>query len=127
MPTASRPQAWTAADAQKDSSWISRLTAQEAEGFDVALKHAQAAGKAFTSMTQDDFPLPAVSRAALVRAAESTQGRWGMCLVKGLPSDRWTEDEARLASWGMGQYLGTARTQNQASHYMNDVRDEGGT
>lgn len=48
-----------------------------------------------------------------------------MCLLRGLPSDLWTEDEARLASWGMGLYMGTARTQNRASDHMVDVRDEG--
>ena len=59
-------------------------------------------------MTQADFPLPAASRAALERAIDCTQGRWGMCLVKGFPVDRWTEAEARLAYWGMSLYMGSA-------------------
>jgi hypothetical protein len=126
MTAASRPRAWTAAEAQNDTSWILRLSPAEAEGFHQALLHARAAGKAFTAMTQADFPLPEISRAALARAIDTTQGRWGMCLVKGLPTDRWTEDEARLAYWGMGLYMGTARTQNRASAFMADVRDEGG-
>jgi hypothetical protein len=122
-----RPRAWTAADAQRDSSWLLRLTAEEAEGIDMALKHAKRANKAFTQMTQADFPLPSASRASLERAIDCTQGRWGMCLVKGIPTDRWSEDEARLACWGMSLCMGTARTQNRASQFMNDVRDEGAT
>jgi len=125
MSTAFRPQAWTAAEADKDTSWILRLNAAEAAGVHEALLHARATGKPFTAMTQADFPLPEVSRAALARAIELTQGRWGMCLLKGLPSDLWSEDEARLAYWGMGLYMGTARTQNKASAFMADVRDEG--
>jgi hypothetical protein len=126
MTTTFRPRAWTAADAQADDSWVQRLTAEEAEGFDRALQHAKQTGKSFVEMTQADFPLPAASRAALQRAIDSTQGRWGLCLVKGFPIDRWSEDEARLAYWGMGLYMGAARTQNRASQFMNDVRDEGG-
>ena len=127
MTAALQPRAWTAADAKNDTSWVLRLTAEEAEGFDAALKHARQVGKPFVQMTQADFPLPTASRLALERAIACTQGRWGMCLVKGLPTERWTEDEARLAYWGMGLYMGTARTQNRASQFMNDVRDEGGT
>jgi hypothetical protein len=126
MTTNDHPRAWTAAAARDDTSWILRLGAEEAEGFDLALQHARAAGKPYTAMTQADFPLPAASRDALVRASAMTQGRWGMCLLKGLPSGRWSEDDARLACWGMGLHMGTARTQNRASHFMNDVRDAGG-
>jgi len=78
-------------------------------------------------MVAEDFPLPSVSSDALKRAFATTQGRWGLCLVKGFPVQRWTEEETRLAYWGMGLHVGVARTQNRASQFMNDVRDEGGT
>jgi len=127
MSTAFRPRAWTAAEAQNDTSWIVRVSPEAAEGFHQALLHAKASGKEFTAMTPADFPLPESSRAVLTQAIDLTQGRWGMCLVKGMPTDRWSEDEARLACWGMGLHMGTARTQNKASAFMNDVRDEGGS
>lgn len=127
MSTVFRPRAWTAADVQNDTAWILRISPEAAEGFHQALLHAKAAGKAFTDMTPADFPLPEASRAALTQAIDLTQGRWGMCLMKGLPTDRWSEDEARLAYWGMGIHMGTARTQNRASAFMADVRDEGGS
>jgi len=126
MSTAIRPQAWTAAEADKDTSWTLRLNAAEAAGIHEALLHARAAGKPFTAMTQADFPLPEVSRAALARAIELTQGRWGMCLVKGFPVERWSEADTRLAYWGMSLYMGVGRTQNRASEIINNVRDEGG-
>ena len=77
-------------------------------------------------MTQADFPLPAIARKALERAIATTQGRWGMCLVKGFPVDAWSEADCRLAYWGMGLYMGVGRTQNKASEIINDVRDAGG-
>jgi len=127
MTTTFRPRAWTADEARNDTSWILRLSPDEAEGIHDALLQAIAANKPLTAMTPQDFPLPEVSLAALKRAIDITQGRWGMCLVKGLPTDRWTESEARLAYWGMGMVMGTARTQNRASQFIADVRDEGGT
>lgn len=120
-----KPRGWTAEDARSDTSWIQRLTADEVAGFDAALAHAKAAGKPWLQMTAEDFPLPEASRAALKRAFATAQGRWGLCLLKGFPVDRWSEADAKLAYWGMGLHTGVARTQNPRSEYMNDVRDEG--
>lgn len=127
MTEAGKPRAWKAADVMQDLSWIQRLTADEVAGFDVALAHAKQVNKPLLEMTREDFPLPEVSLAALKRAFDGAQGRWGMRLVKGFPVERWTEDEARLAFWGMGLHVGIGRTQNRASEIMNDVRDAGGS
>ncbi|MFN6997498.1 MAG: TauD/TfdA family dioxygenase [Aquincola tertiaricarbonis] len=124
LPTAA---AWRADQAAADTGWTQRLSAEEAEGFDAALRHARTADKPWLAMAPQDFPLPAASRAALQRAAATTQGRWGMCLLKGLPVDRWNEHEARLACWGIGLHMGVARTQNRASDFIADVRNEGGS
>ncbi|KAJ7268409.1 hypothetical protein C8J57DRAFT_1325080 [Mycena rebaudengoi] len=122
------PSAWKAADVQQDTSWIQRLTSDEVSGFRSALAHARLAmgsGKPLLHMTQADFPLPSASRLALLRAVGTTQGRWGMCLLRGLPTDEWSESEARVACWGIGLYLGVARPQNRASDVLGDVRDTG--
>lgn len=123
--TASAPRAWTAEDARTDTSWIQRLSADEVAGFDAALAHAKAANKPWLAMTREDFPLNATAAGALARAMATTQGRWGLCLLKGFPVDRWSEEDAKLAYWGMGLHMGVARTQNPASQHMNDVRDIG--
>lgn len=120
-----KPRGWTADDARSDTGWIQRLTAEEVAGFDMALAHAKAASKPWLQMNRDDFPLPEPARTALLRAFRTAQGRWGMCLLKGFPVDRWSEADAKLAYWGMGLHTGVARTQNPKSQVMNDVRDEG--
>ncbi|MBO9354829.1 hypothetical protein GG851_12590 [Bordetella petrii] len=129
MPAAAipdRPQAWTADQVRLDPSWILRLTAEQVAGVQAALAHAKQAAKPLLSMEQADFPLPAATRAALRQAIDMTQSRWGMCLLKGFPVDDWSEDDTRLAYWGMSLYMGVGRTQNRASQVMNDVRDAGG-
>lgn len=120
------PRAWTAAEAAGDTSWIQRLAEEEVDGFRMALEHARQVDKPLLAMEQADFPLSAPALEALQRAVATTQGRWGMCLLKGFPVDEWTEAETRLAYWGMGLHMGVGRTQNRASQVMNDVRDEGG-
>lgn len=127
MAIQSSPQAWKAEDVQRDTSWILRLSPEEVDGLRVALAHAQKkVGKPLLEMTQEDFPLPNATRNILQQAINVTQGRWGMCLVKGFPTDEWTEDDMRLAYWGIGLYLGVARPQNRDSDIITDIRDTGG-
>ena len=124
---ATGPLPWLASDVHPDGAWVQHLSTEAVAGFDAALTHARKADKPFLSMTQADFPLNAAAASALAEAISTTQGRWGMCLLKGFPVERWSEDESRLAVWGMSLYMGVARTQNRASQIMNDVRDEGGS
>jgi hypothetical protein len=121
------PKAWLAADLRDDTSWILRLTPEQVEGFKAALDHAKSCGKGLLQMSREDFPLNAAAKQVLEDAVALTQARWGLALVKGFPVDDWTEAECRLAYWGMGLYMGVARTQNRASEIMNDVRDAGGS
>jgi len=114
--THNAPMPWYARDVRDDLSWVQRLSAEEVAGFDQALAHAKTHPKPLLAMEQKDFPLSPAARNALERAIASTQGRWGMCLVKGFPVDRWS----------MGLYMGVGRTQNKASEIINDVRDAGG-
>ena len=125
--SSTRPAAWLAVDAERDHAWIQRLSAPEVAGFEAALAHARTRGLPLLDMQPDDFPLNDAARRALERAVATTQGRWGMCLLKGFPVERWTEEETRLAYWGIGLHMGVARTQNRASDVLNDVRDVGST
>jgi hypothetical protein len=121
----SGPKAWTAAEADADRSWTLRLSEDQVNGFSRALVHARTLEKPFLDMTREDFPLNDAAKQALADAVALTQGRWGMALIKGFPVDQ-SEEETRLAYWGMGLHMGVARTQNRASEIMNDVRDAGG-
>ncbi len=118
---------WRAQEAAADTSWIHRLSPEAVAGFDAALAHARRADKPLVEMSQDDFPLPQASVDALQAALACTQGHWGMCQLKGFPVDRWSEEDCRVAYWGLGLHLGVARTQNKASDILNDVRDAGGS
>ncbi len=121
----SLPSAWTASQLSEDNSWVLRLDAEQQDAIHRAMLHAKAQDKPLLQMSQEDFPLPEQVRSTLLHAIELTQGRWGLALIKGVPVQRWDEAETRLAYWGLGLYMGVARTQNRASEIINDVRDTG--
>ncbi|MBO9357833.1 hypothetical protein GG851_27910 [Bordetella petrii] len=122
-----RPQAWTAENVRQDASWVLRIAPRHADAVNKALRHARTHNKPLLEWRQADFPLDADTQDMLRHAIATTQGRWGMCLVKGFPVDSWTEEETRMAYWGMGLYMGVGRPQNRASDFITDVRDAGGS
>ncbi len=124
--TSDKPRAWTAAQAHADHSWIKRLDDAHRDALNAALLHARNVDKPFLEWEQSDFPLDARTVAFLRGATDTTQGQWGMCLVKGFPVNAWSEEDTRIVYWGLGLYLGVARPQNKASDVMTDVRDAGG-
>lgn len=120
-------RAWSPNELRTDSSWVHHLSSEAIDGLDAALRHAKATGKAWLEMSDKDFPMNTASKQAIHQAFAATQTGYGICLLKGFPVQRWTVEDSRLAYWGIGLNVGVARTQNQASQVMNDVRDEGGS
>ena len=120
-------RAWHAEDLRRDPSWIRNLSPRAVCGIEHALAHAKAAGKPWFAMTTADFPMDEAASSEVRSAFDATQRDYGLCLLRGLPVQRWCADDARLALWGMGLWLGVARPQNKMSDVMNDVRDEGGS
>lgn len=119
------PYPWLAADLRADMSWKHQLSASAIAGLESALAHARATNKSWFQMTSDDFPMGADARGEIGEAFASTQRGYGLCLLQGLPVQRWSADDCRLALWGVGLHVGVARPQNKMSEVMNDVRDVG--
>lgn len=119
------PASWSRLDVENDASWIQRLTAEEIAGVDQALVFAKKQNKPFLEMSPADFPLSEAASRALQCSVRATQARWGFCLLKGFPVQRWSEEDARLAYWGLGLHMGVARIQNKVSDILTDVRDVG--
>ena len=122
-----QPGGWTPEDLRRDADWARRLDAAEIAAFERGLAHARASGKGCWDLAPDDFPFGEAALERLARAlAETQQGR-GFQMLRGLPVDRWSVEDARLFFWGLGLHLGVPRPQGRASQYMSDVRDAGGT
>jgi hypothetical protein len=116
--------AWIGSELAPRRDWIHVLSAAEIDDLERAVGHARASGKSLAQLTRDDFPLGALARAAEKWLDAIESGR-GFVLVRGVPVERYGEDDASLAYWGLGLHLGRAVSQNAAGDLLGHVRDAG--
>jgi hypothetical protein len=115
---------WRRADVADPSTWVWQLSSEEVEELDGALRHARARRDDVLDVTRDDFPLPTMSPRLDALAAELIDGR-GFALIRGLPVERYSDDEASTIYWGVGMHLGLPWPQNKRGHLLGDVTDQG--
>jgi hypothetical protein len=119
------PGAWIGRELQRDSSWIHQLSAQSLKEIDYALETVKRSG-ARIPFARDAFPLPHVLAELDAILDEVENGR-GFVLVRGIPRERYSDEECELIYWGLGVHFGTPVSQNARGHLLGHVRDEGRT
>jgi hypothetical protein len=117
------PGAWVGPDIQDDESWILRLSEQEIDEIDAALRNVQSKGRQIP-FGAEDFPLPMLS-GKLDEVPDRLEEGVGAVLIRGLPRERYSAQECELIYWGFGVHLGTPVSQNTRGHLLGHVRDEG--
>jgi len=100
------------------------VTPAAIEEFDRAMRRVKACGIAVERLTRADFVLPHFAAELAGIATELEWGR-GFALIRGLPAERYSEDELAIIFWGIGTHLGTAVPQNARGDLLGHVRDEG--
>jgi hypothetical protein len=110
--------------AKRPEEWTYRLTAPQLAEIDSALASVKASGKPPASITRADFPLPGMA-AALERIADEVHDGLGFTLIRGLPIERYSAQEAELLLAGIGAQFGTSITQNAFGDIIGHVRDIG--
>jgi hypothetical protein len=116
------PADWRGVDISARTDWIHQLSDEEKSEIEAALRAARQKGLDISQVERDNFPLPRFAKVA-ERALEELENGCGMFLVRGVPVKDWSVDEARMAYWGLGKYLGTAVTQSRKGDVLGDVRD----
>ncbi|MCY4452226.1 MAG: TauD/TfdA family dioxygenase [Immundisolibacterales bacterium] len=118
------PAAWRGDRMAARSDWVLAVEEGMVEELEAA---ATAIGRrriALFESTRDDFPLARMH--ALFRTMlDALEGGRGFVLLRGLPVERWSEDETRAAIWGLGTHLGRPVGQDLAGSLLHDVRDIG--
>ncbi len=117
------PMVWRGEDLARSTDWIRAVTPGEVDELDAALRAVQRRGLGWRTVTREDFALPGLARSLAEVARELEDGR-GLVLLRGLPVERYGDDELRIIYWGLGQHLGTPRYQNAQGELIGDVRDE---
>ena len=115
---------WAAADVADPATWTEHLSTLEVEELEAAVAHAFSVSDDFLQIGKAEFPLPTLS--ARLKSIETTlmEGR-GFVRLRGLPRDRWSNDEMSMAYWGIGAHLGRPWPQNAKGHVLGDVTDHG--
>ena len=117
---------WRAGDVTDPAAWTVVLTAGEIAELEGAIAHARTVSDDFLDIAKADFPLPTLSGRLQGVGAELIDGR-GFALIRGLPRERWSNDDMCLAYWGIGAHLGRPWPQNHFGHLLGDVTDQGKT
>src|SRR5687768_9522141 len=111
LPLVQDASAWKGADFKDDDSWIYTLSSSEVEELASAAQQCLQRGLEVTAIRAQDFPLPLLGKSIAAWAEEINNGR-GFLLVRGLPQERFSDDEVRAMFWGVGLYLGLPVSQN---------------
>ena len=115
---------WAAAQVADPALWTERLSPAEVDELEAAVAHAQGVSDNFLAIGKAEFPLPTLGPRLKDIERELIDGR-GFVLIRGLPRERWTNDQMSLAYWGVGMHLGKPWPQNAKGHLLGDVTDHG--
>lgn len=117
------PGVWNGPDIQDDQSWIMRLDGDDVAEIDAALAAVKAAGLA-VPFPASAFPLPNFAKKIDVLVDFLSNDK-GLTLVRGLPRERYSDEDCELIYWGIGSHIGNPVSQNSRGHILGHVRDEG--
>ena len=115
---------WRAQDVADAAAWTEVLSDMEVAELDAAIANARGVSEDFLDIGKADFPLPTLGPRLQGIEDELMNGR-GFVLLRGLPRERWSNDEMCLAYWGIGAHLGKPWPQNHYGHLLGDVTDQG--
>jgi hypothetical protein len=104
--------------------YVFRLTGEHVAELDAALAHASERAADVLDITRELFPLPTLGPELARITRELIDGR-GMVLIRGIPIERYTKDQASAIYWGVGTHLGRPWPQNAKGHLLGDVTDQG--
>jgi hypothetical protein len=118
------PTAWKGADFASASQWCYRLTPGAVAEFERSLRRIQRSSKPVAELAAGDFDVPSFLGDAGTLGREIRSGR-GFVLIKGLPLERYSDEEACILYRGFGALLGKAVPQNVKGDVLYSVRNEG--
>ena len=115
---------WHAADFVGDQSWLVHFTDAEIAALDHAVAAVMVRGLRFPDFGKDDFPLAGWAERLRSFADELENGR-GFLLARGLPVDRYSDEEIEIAYYGIGLHLGQPVRQNPRGDLLGVVMNVG--
>ena len=118
------PSAWKGKDIKDDDSWIYHWSDQSISVLEKALENVTQKGLQVPDFTKEDFPITELSEEISFFNDELENGK-GFIVIRGLPIERYTDEEAAIIHYGLGLHMGTPVSQNLNGDMLGDVRNIG--
>ena len=117
--------AWYGSDMlNRSGEWLYELDSAHVAEIDSAVATIIEDGTPILDITRAVFPLPTLQIRLDAIQDDVVNGR-GFALIRGLPVDRYSLEEAAVAYFGIGSSFGWAIPQNAKGHVLGHVRDIG--
>jgi hypothetical protein len=125
MKTIDGPAAWRSVDFGSPGDFTHRLTDAEVEEVDAAVRAIRKAHVDHIAIDRRNFALPGLGkRLTQIRDEVLLRGR-GFMVLRGVPVERYSIEEAAAAYLGIGAYFGKPVSQNGKGHILGHVKDLG--
>jgi hypothetical protein len=118
------PAVWRKDDFEGDASWAHRLTEQQIGEIESALRLWKSKGLKVEDIDRSLACFPSLDGLLATVRSELIEGR-GFSVMRGLPVDRFSEEDTGLIFWAFGTHLGDGITQNGAGDLLCHVADRG--
>ena len=115
---------WTGPAMTTNQEWLEPLTGPEVNELENALAHIKSHSIPLLEITQADFLLPYLGP-RLKTILEDVQHRRGFSVLRGMPVDKYSQEETEIILWGIGTYFGKTISQNSNGDLMGYVYDHG--
>ncbi len=123
LDTVDEVAAWIGPELRDRMDWILHLDDLELKEIDDALKNIKAKNISIPFL-KSDFLLPTLSK-KITSLYDILENGLGFSLVRGIPRDKYSNEECEIIYWGIGIHLGTPVSQNTRGHLLGHVTDEG--
>ncbi|KZR60054.1 TauD/TfdA family dioxygenase [Pseudobacillus badius] len=118
------PAVWKGKELLQDDSWIYYWSKDAIASLENALRHVQEKGLKAPDFTKEDFPIPDLANEIAYFVEELENGR-GFLLLRGLPVEQYTDEQASIIYYGLGLHMGTPVTQNVKGDLLGHVKNIG--
>ena len=115
--------AWYGPELHADrEKWVFELSDDEISEIELAAEGIADEGKSIVEISRQNFILPLLGP-RLERLAEQLVDGIGFALLRRIPVERYSTEQAAMMFYGVGAHLGNARMQNAEGHVLGHVRD----
>ncbi|MFB5196655.1 TauD/TfdA family dioxygenase [Neobacillus sp. KR4-4] len=118
------PVAWKGTDLAKDEAWVYYLSKKTIASLENALAQVKQKGLKAPEFNKEDFPIPELTE-EIAYFVEELETERGFLLIRGLPMERYTDEDVKIIYWGLGLHMGVPQSQNANGDLLGHVKDQG--